>query len=101
MTAGEKGRFRDDQLPIERATFKRQFKERALDEARVAVTRARVQRAQEKTFKPSFKESRCAHLARLRRVAVTMPASFLTPLVKSMKRRCSAVAAANGGHIAD
>ena len=61
----------------------------------------RRMRAQEKTFKPSFKESRCAHLARLRRVAVTMPASFLTPLVKSMKRRCSAVAAANGGHIAD
>ena len=61
----------------------------------------RRMRAQEKTFKPSFKESRCAHLARLRRVAVTMPASFLTPLVKSMERRCSAIAAANGGHIAD
>ena len=55
-------------------------------------------RKKEKDFKPSFRESRDAYLERLRRTAMSMPPSYLEPLVKSLRRRCQALIVAKGGH---
>jgi hypothetical protein len=55
-------------------------------------------RAQEKKFKPSFRESKVAYLARLRRGAMGMSSSELKKMIGSMRRRLGALAAANGRH---
>lgn len=55
-------------------------------------------RHQEKRFAPSFRESRKAFLTRLRRTAMRLPPSFISPSLKNMKVRCQRLEAAEGGH---
>ena len=49
-------------------------------------------RAAEKAFKPSFRETRAAYIARLKRTAMSVPARRLRQIIGSMTRRCRAVA---------
>ncbi|CAK0889625.1 unnamed protein product [Prorocentrum cordatum] len=53
-------------------------------------------RGQEAKFPPSKKESRAAFIRRLKRTIMRVPSATLEPLVKSMKRRCTALLAAKG-----
>ena len=53
-------------------------------------------RQQEARFRSSRKESKVRFLKRLRRVALTLPASFVTKAVQSMKRRCKSIEANKG-----
>ncbi|CAK0806807.1 unnamed protein product, partial [Prorocentrum cordatum] len=53
-------------------------------------------RGQEAKFPPSKKESRAAFIRRLKRAIMRVPSATLEPLVKSMKRRCTALLAAKG-----
>jgi hypothetical protein len=58
----------------------------------------RKMRTQEKKHRPSFRESKEKYLARLRRAAMGVPSAVLSKLVKSMRRRCQALADVHGGH---
>ena len=56
----------------------------------------RLLRKQESAFPASKRETRCQFIARVKRTVKRVPASVLTPLVKSMKRRCVALRNAKG-----
>ena len=56
----------------------------------------RRMRSQERSFTRSFRETRKAYTARLRRTALRLPATFLNRLVRSMKRRCVALSSVDG-----
>lgn len=58
----------------------------------------RRMRATEKRWRPAFRESRRAYLARLRRTAMSIPANLLRRSMQDMKRRCCRLQAAGGGH---
>ena len=53
-------------------------------------------RKQEVKFPASKKESRAAFVKRLKRTIKRIPRATLEPLVRSMKRRCTALLAAKG-----
>ena len=55
-------------------------------------------RRQEKSFAPSFRESRAAFKSRLRRTAKRLPSWFINNSMKNMKVRCERLKAAEGGH---
>ena len=55
-------------------------------------------RKQEAAFPYAKRESRAAFVQRLRRTILRVPASVLSPMVKSMKRRCEALKDARGKH---
>ena len=55
-------------------------------------------RLSEKEFKPSFRESKKAYLARLRKTAMGMKQVELTKMIGSMRRRTKALKAAKGRH---
>ena len=59
----------------------------------------RRMRNQEKRFRPDYRESRKCFLARLRRTALRLPASFINKSILNMKVRCQRLLAAEGGHI--
>ena len=54
-------------------------------------------RRQEKSFRPSFRESRVAFKRRLRRTAMRLPAHFINDSIADMKERCARLLAAKGG----
>ena len=56
-------------------------------------------RKQEASFDKSKKESQVEYLARLRRVALGLPAADVVRAVGDMKRRCDAIVASKGGLI--
>ena len=58
----------------------------------------RRMRAQEKRFRPSFRETSVAYKARLRRTAMNLSEPFLRSVVACMKRRVVACKAAKGNH---
>lgn len=55
-------------------------------------------RRQEKAWRPSKKENRTEYLRRLRRTAMRLPAAFINASIKDMRRRCTRLRAAKGGH---
>ncbi|CAK0805808.1 unnamed protein product [Prorocentrum cordatum] len=56
-------------------------------------------RGQGAKFPPSKRESRAAFIRRLKRTITRVPSATFEPLVKSMKRRCTALLAAKGADI--
>ena len=59
----------------------------------------RRMREQEKKFALGKRESRKGYLTRLRRTALSLPPNVVSAAVGDMKRRCSRLLAADGGHI--
>ena len=57
-----------------------------------------MMRQQDAKFTSDGRQTRKAFLARLRRTIKPTPAKVLTPLVKSMHRRCKALKQAGGMH---
>lgn len=55
-------------------------------------------RRQEKQWPSSKRESRAQYLARLRRTAMRLPASFIDRSIEDMRRRCQRLYAAGGGY---
>ena len=55
-------------------------------------------RLQERRFKKSRKETRAQFLARLHRVAKSLPASFINKAIGNMKERCERLYKAKGHH---
>ena len=56
-------------------------------------------RPADKAFKPSFRETRAAYIARLKRTAMSVAARRLRQIIGSMTRRCRAIVSAKGQHI--
>ena len=56
-------------------------------------------RRQEKKYPHTKRETRSAFLARLRRTALRLPSSAVIAAIGDMKKRCSRLKAAKGGHI--
>ena len=53
---------------------------------------------QEANWESSRRETRKAYLARLRRIAMRLPADFLKRSIEDMRRRCLRLEAAGGKH---
>ena len=55
-------------------------------------------RDQEKRWPKSKKETRKVYLARLRRIALRLPSTFVSKSIGDMKRRCELLEKARGRH---